>query len=132
MAGLQKILLAEDNQQLRDIYTFFLTEHGYDVAAAHDGDDALKIAKEFKPDLIFLDIMMPGKDGFEVLKILRHQPAYNCTKAKIVMLTNLGDASKVSPQVQEDMDGYVIKAEIELGDLVDIVKSLEPVLKVGK
>jgi DNA-binding response OmpR family regulator len=125
MAGLRKILLVEDNAQLQDIYKLFLTEHGFELATAADGDEALVVAKEFKPDLIFLDVMMPKKDGFEVLKILRHESDYNCMKTKIVMLTNLGDASKVSPQVHKDMDGYVIKAEIVLGDLLDIIKSLE-------
>lgn len=69
--------------------------------------------------------MIPKKDGFEVLKLLRHQPQYNCTSAKIVLLTNLGDASMVSTDVHNDMDGYVVKAEIALNDLLDIVKSLE-------
>ncbi len=92
---------------------------------ANDGEDGIEKAKVYRPDLIFLDIMMPKKDGFEVLKILRHDPSYNCTTTKIVMLTNLGDASKVSPEVKQDMDGYVIKAEISLSDLLDVIKSLE-------
>lgn len=125
MAGLQKILLVEDNAQLVEIYVLFLEQNGFKVATAADGDEALVIAKDYKPDLIFLDVMMPKKDGFEVLKILRNNPEYNCSSAKIVMLTNLGDASKVSPQVHKDMDGYVIKAEIVLDDLLDIIKSLE-------
>jgi CheY-like chemotaxis protein len=102
-----------------------LQQNGFDLATAADGDEALEVAKNYCPELIFLDIMMPKKDGFEVLKILRHQSEYNCTKAKIVLLTNLGDASKVSPQVHKDMDGYVIKAEIVLTDLLDIIKSLQ-------
>lgn len=125
MAGLQKILLVEDNAQLVEIYVLFLQQNGFQVATAADGDEALVVAKDYKPDLIFLDVMMPKKDGFEVLKILRNNPEYNCSAAKIVMLTNLGDASKVSPQVHKDMDGYVIKAEIVLSDLLDIIKSLE-------
>lgn len=125
MAGLQKILLVEDNAQLVEIYVLFLEQNGFQVATAADGDEALVVAKDYKPDLIFLDVMMPKKDGFEVLKILRNNPEYNCSTAKIVMLTNLGDASKVSPQVHKDMDGYVIKAEIVLNDLLDIIKSLE-------
>ncbi|HSW81622.1 MAG TPA: response regulator [Candidatus Saccharimonas sp.] len=125
MAGLQKILLVEDNAQLVDIYLLFLKQNGFDVATAMDGEQALTVAKTYKPDLIFLDVMMPKKDGFEVLKLLRHHSEYNCVHTKIVLLTNLGDANKVSPQVHKDMDGYVIKAEIVLSDLLDIIRSLE-------
>lgn len=125
MAGLRKILLVEDNPELRKMYETFLELNGFTVASAVDGEDGLNRAREYKPDLIFLDIMMPKKDGFEVLKILRHDPAYNCTKCKIVMLTNLGD-SKLTPDMRKDMDGYVIKAEIVLSDLLEVIKSLEP------
>lgn len=125
MAGLRKILLVEDNPELRKMYETFLTLNGFTIASGVDGEDGLNMAREFKPDLIFLDIMMPKKDGFEVLKILRHDPAYGCTKCKIVMLTNLGD-SKLTPDMRKDMDGYVIKAEIVLSDLLEVIKSLEP------
>jgi len=125
VAGLRKILLIEDNLELRNLYEIFLKQHGYDVAVAADGDAGLEVAKHIHPELIFLDVMMPKKNGFEVLKLLRHNPEYGCTKAKIVVLTNLGDSSRVSPEVRRDMDGYVIKAEIELGNLIDIIKSFD-------
>jgi len=125
VAGLRKILLVEDNIELRSIYSSFLKHRGYDIASAIDGEDGLKKAKLLRPDLIFLDIMMPNMDGFRVLKLLRHDETYGCTKAKIVLLTNLGDASRVDAKVKQDMDGYVIKAEINLNDLVDIIKSFE-------
>jgi len=125
VAGLQKILLVEDNPELRNLYEIFLKYNHFDVTTAIDGEDGLRVAQEFQPDLIFLDVMMPKKDGFEVLKLLRHDPQYNCTKAKIVLLTNLGDGSKVSPETRQDMDGYVIKAEIVLSDLLGIIKSFE-------
>lgn len=124
MAGLRKILLVEDSAELRTMYKTFLQLNGYTVATAVDGEDGLSQARQFKPDLIFLDIMMPKKDGYEVLRILRHDPTYNCIKTKIVMLTNLGD-SKVPADTQRDMDGYVIKAEIVLSDLIEVIKSLE-------
>jgi DNA-binding response OmpR family regulator len=124
VAGLRKILLVEDNLELRNLYNLFLKEHGFEVRTAIDGEDGLQVAKEFKPDLIFLDVMMPKIDGFQALKILRHNEKYGSTKTKIVLLTNLGDASKVSPSVRKDMDGYVVKAEVELTDLLDIIASL--------
>jgi two-component system alkaline phosphatase synthesis response regulator PhoP len=125
VVGSQKILLVEDNLELRTIYEQYLRRRGYDIISAADGEEGLKLAKELHPGLIFLDIMMPKIDGLKVLKLLRHDASYGCTKAKIVLLTNLGDASRVDPKIQKDMDGYVIKAEIELSDLIDIIKSFE-------
>jgi CheY-like chemotaxis protein len=128
VVGSQKILLVEDNLELRTIYEQYLRRRGYDIISAADGEEGLKLAKELHPGLIFLDIMMPKIDGLKVLKLLRHDASYGCTKAKIVLLTNLGDASRVDPKIQKDMDGYVIKAEIELSDLIDIIKSFEEML----
>lgn len=125
MVGSQKILLVEDNVELRTIYEQYLRRRGYDIISAVDGEEGLELAKKLRPSLIFLDIMMPKVDGLKVLKMLRHDETYGCTKSKIVLLTNLGDASRVDPKVQKDMDGYVIKAEIELSDLIDIIKSFE-------
>lgn len=125
MGGLRKILIVEDSIELRDIYKLFFTQKGFEVETALDGDEGLIKAKDFQPDLVFIDIMMPKRDGYQVLKELRHNPEYGCTKAKLVILTNLGDASKVSPEVAHDMDGYVIKAEVDLPDLLDVIKSLE-------
>lgn len=125
MAGSQKILLVEDNLELRTIYEQYLRRRGYDIIVAVDGEEGLELAKKLHPWLIFLDIMMPKIDGLKLLKMLRHDEEYGCTKSKIVLLTNLGDASRVDPKVQKDMDGYVIKAEIELSDLIDIIKSFE-------
>jgi DNA-binding response OmpR family regulator len=125
MGGLRKILIVEDSIELRDIYKLFFTQKGFEVETALDGEEGLVRAKEFQPDLVFIDIMMPKKDGYQVLKELRHNPEYGCTKAKLVILTNLGDSNKASPEVVHDMDGYVIKAEVDLPDLLDVIKSLE-------
>lgn len=125
MAGPRKILLVEDNAELRNLYETFLKYNKFIVETAVDGEDGIAKAKEFQPDFIFLDIMMPKMDGFEVLKTLRHDPSYNCTKTKIILLTNLGDGTQISESTRKDMDGYVIKAEIVLKDLLDIMKSLE-------
>jgi CheY-like chemotaxis protein len=125
VAGLRKILIVEDSIELRDVYLRYLRRKGFDVEAALDGEEGLRVAKEFRPDLVFIDIMMPKLNGYEVLKILRHNEEYGCTKAKLVILTNLGDSNNVSPEVAGDMDGYIIKAEINLPDLLDIIGSFD-------
>ena len=130
MAGSQKILLVEDNLELRMIYEQYLRRRGYDIVTAVDGEEGLEMAKKYRPWLIFLDIMMPKIDGLKLLKMLRHDDDYGCTKSKIVLLTNLGDASRVDPKIQKDMDGYVIKAEIELADLIAIIKSFQEMLNI--
>ena len=130
MAGSQKILLVEDNLELRMIYEQYLRRRGYDIVTAVDGEEGLEMAKKYRPWLIFLDIMMPKIDGLKLLKMLRHDDDYGCTKSKIVLLTNLGDASRVDPKIQKDMDGYVIKAEIELADLIAIIKSFQEMLGI--
>ena len=126
MVKIQKILLAEDNPKLRNVYTDFLTSNGYSVETAVDGEEVLEKSAAFVPDLIFLDIMMPNKDGFTALTELRHNLQYNATKAKIVLLSNLSvEASDHAAEANEDADGYAVKADVVLEDLLEIIKSLE-------
>jgi DNA-binding response OmpR family regulator len=107
------------------MYELILRDKGYDLATVADGEEALKVATTFQPDLVFLDIMIPRRNGLDVLKLLRHDAQYNCTHAKIVLLTNLSSESSVSEGWEEDADGYVVKAEIVPTDLFEIIKSLE-------
>lgn len=125
MGGLRKILLVEDNGTLSDIFKYFLEDHGFDIKVAADGEEGLEKARQHQPDLVFLDIMLPKISGIDVLGKLRGDPQYNCTKSKIVLLTNLGDATKIAPGVEKEIDGYVIKADIELKDLLEIIESLQ-------
>lgn len=124
MAGLQKILLVEDNPQIVEIYTTVLKADGYTVFNAGDYEGALKAAKQHQPDLIFVDVMIPGKSGLELLQELRTNPEYLCQKKKIVLLTNLSDNDDVRKALDTDQaDGYVIKSDIKAQDLDKIIKS---------
>ena len=69
-----KIMLVEDDKSLRDIYNIRLAAEGYTTALASDGEEALSVVVQEKPDLIIADVMMPKISGFDMLDILRSQP----------------------------------------------------------
>ncbi len=126
MVGLPKILLVEDTIQIIDIYSRILEMNGYPLKIARTIDELLEIAPDYKPDLIFLDIMLPGdRTGLDALPILRNEPKYGAVKARIVLLTNLGQNEEVQKMYEEYADGYVIKAEIDPHEIIDIIKSFE-------
>ena len=70
----KKILIVEDEQDIREIIKISLMQDGFQVIEANNGKDAIKLAKEEKPDLITMDIMMPNIDGFQAAKILKEDP----------------------------------------------------------
>ncbi len=125
MAGLQKILLVEDNQQIVDLYSTVLKKENYDLDIATTVDQALEKAKSFNPDIVLLDIMLPGgRSGLEALMILRTDPNYGCTDKYILMITNLGINDELEKAWKEYADGYIVKAEIVPHDLLKIIDSL--------
>ena len=69
------VLVVEDDDSLQDVLTYNLTKKGYRVLQAFDGDEALELARERKPDVIILDIMLPGLDGLEVCRMVRREMA---------------------------------------------------------
>jgi len=81
----KKILVVDDEEDIVDLIKYNLEKEGYAVATAQDGNIALAIAEEFKPDLIILDIMMPGPDGFEVCRRVRLIPGL--AQVSIIFLT---------------------------------------------
>ena len=103
----KKILIADDEPDILEIVHYNLKQEGYEVYTAKDGDDALLKAKQLKPDLIILDIMMPKKTGVEVCSILRTQPAFKDTL--IIFLTALSDESSQIKGLDTGADDYVNK-----------------------
>src|SRR5215471_13230129 len=85
----KKILIADDEPDILEIIQYNLQAEGYEVFTAKDGNEALARAKQVMPELIILDIMMPGKTGVEVCEILRTQAAFKDTL--IIFLTALND-----------------------------------------
>ena len=107
MVSGNKILIADDEPDILEIIEFNLQAQGYDVTTAKNGDEAFEKAKQVKPDLIILDIMMPGKNGIEVCKLLRMIPAFKQTL--IVFLTALSDETTEIKGLETGADDYLTK-----------------------
>jgi two-component system, OmpR family, alkaline phosphatase synthesis response regulator PhoP len=103
----KRILIADDEPDILEIIQYNLQREGYEVYTAKDGDEAIVRAKQVKPDLIILDIMMPKKTGVEVCEILRSQPAFKETL--IIFLTALSDESSQMRGLDTGADDYVNK-----------------------
>ena len=103
----KKILIADDEPDILEIIQFNLQAEGYEVATAKNGDEAIEMAKKHQPDLIILDIMMPGKNGIEVCKILRTQPNFKHTL--IIFLSALSDENTEISGLETGADDYLTK-----------------------
>ncbi|OIP25399.1 hypothetical protein AUK11_00440 [bacterium CG2_30_37_16] len=104
-----RVLIAEDDIQLVDMYKRKFDIEGFITEIAEDGEKALKAVREFKPDLLLLDIMMPKIDGLEVLEILRNNP--ETKDMLVVMLTNLGSETVAQKIKTLHATDYIIKAD---------------------
>ena len=103
----KKILIADDEPDILEIIQYNLQNEGYEVYTAKNGNEALDMAKRFNPDLIILDIMMPGKNGIEVCNLLRLQPAFKETL--IIFLTALSDEGTEVKGLESGADDYIAK-----------------------
>jgi DNA-binding response OmpR family regulator len=118
----KKILLVEDDKFLSEMYSTKLTESDFEVETAFDGEEGLRKAGEFQPDLILLDIVLPKKDGFEVLKGLKEKESLS--KILVIALTNLGQKEEVQKGFDLGANDYIIKAHFTPTEVVAKVKKL--------
>lgn len=102
-----KVLIADDEPDILEILKYNLEKEGYQVATAKDGNEALDRARQVRPDLIVLDMMMPKKSGLEVLELLRLQPDFRETL--IMFLTALNDENTQLKGFSTGADDYVSK-----------------------
>lgn len=101
------IVIADDEPDILEIISYNLKAEGYHVISAKNGNEAVEFAKLHKPDMMILDVMMPGKTGFEVCKILRVLPAFENTI--ILFLTALNDDSTEIKGLETGGDDYITK-----------------------
>ncbi len=107
MNTVKKILIADDEPDILEIIQYNLLTEGFEVITAKNGDEALDLTKRNNPDLIILDMMMPGKTGIEVCRLLRMQPAFK--KTLIIFLTALSDESTEIKGLESGADDYLTK-----------------------
>ena len=107
MSSPKKILIADDEPDILEIIQFNLAAEGYDVITAKNGDEAIEQAKKHLPDLIILDVMMPGKTGIETCNILRAQPVLKETL--IIFLSALSDEGTEIRGLESGADDYLTK-----------------------
>ena len=101
---MNKVLIVDDDKNLLDVLKYNLVNDGYDVVVAEDGIQSLDVARREKPDLILLDIMLPGLDGFEVCRILRKEMA-----VPILMLTAKTEEIDKVVGLELGADDYITK-----------------------
>jgi two-component system phosphate regulon response regulator PhoB len=106
MSG-ESILVVDDEEDILELVGYNLTKEGYSVLCVETGDQALKTARSALPDLVVLDLMLPGTDGLEVCKILKNDP--RTANVPIVMLTAKGEEADVVTGLELGADDYVTK-----------------------
>lgn len=128
-----KIMLVEDDNNLREIYEARLLAEGYEIVSAEDGEQALAMAVKEKPDLIISDIMMPKISGFDMLDILRSTPETKNTK--VIMMTALSQAEDKARADKLGADRYLVKSQVTLEDVAKVAREVlqdEDTVPAGK
>ena len=125
---MKKILIIDDSPDFREIFSMKLMSAGYAVTAAHNGQEGVEKARIVKPDLILLDMQMPGLSGAETLNMIRKEP--DAKDVKVMFLSSLGNADEASREINDkaakDLSalGYMRKSD----DLDTIVQRINGVL----
>jgi DNA-binding response OmpR family regulator len=117
-----KLLIIDDDPFILEMYVLKFKEEGFIVETAKEGKEGLRKIREMKPDLVFLDVVMPMLDGLEMLRELRKNK--ETQNMKIVLLTNLGQKDDVERGMKLGADDYIIKAHFTPSEVVAKARSI--------
>jgi len=117
-----KILIVEDDKFLRELISQKLSKEGFNVLDAVDGEEGIKKIKEEKPELVLLDLILPGIDGFEVLSRMREDPTVSSTP--VIILSNLGQKEDVERGLKLGAVDYLIKAHFTPGEIIEKIRGI--------
>ena len=118
MAGKQKILIVDDDENIANLVSLYLTKECFDTRIEHDGNSALVAFRDYKPDLVLLDLMLPGIDGYEVCREIR-----KTSKTPIIMLSAKTEVFDKVLGLELGADDYMIKP-FDSKELVARVKAV--------
>lgn len=115
----KKILIIEDDRALQNALVEALNQEGFETASAFDGEEGVQKAGTENPDLILLDIILPKKDGYEVLADLKNSPAKDIP---VLILTNLEEIDNVQKALDQGARTFMVKSDFSLRDIVEKIK----------
>ncbi|PIY90755.1 MAG: response regulator [Candidatus Nealsonbacteria bacterium CG_4_10_14_0_8_um_filter_35_10] len=116
------ILIVEDDKFLRELIAQKLLKEGYNISEAIDGEEGIKKIKTEKPDLILLDLILPGVDGFEVLS--RMKADEKLAEIPVIILSNLGQREEIERGLKLGANDYMIKAHFTPREIIDKIKTV--------
>jgi len=118
----KKILIVEDDKFLRELISKKLKDEGYQLAQAIDGEEGVVKAKEVSPDLILLDLILPGIDGFEVLSRIKKDSSVS--SIPVIILSNLGQKEEIERGIKLGAIDFLIKAHFTPGEIIEKIKEI--------
>ena len=118
----KKILIIEDDRFLRELMSRKLLSLQFDVAVAVDGEEGLEKIKSEMPDVVLLDLILPGINGFEVLENAKKNPA--TAKIPVIILSNLGQSEDIKKGLKLGAEDFLVKAHFTPQEIVNKLKSI--------
>ncbi len=122
MENKNKILVVEDEKTLRFLIVQSLKDDGFEVYESIDGEEGIKLAKESKPDLILLDLLLPGMNGFDVLSQLKRDSSTE--SIPVIILSNCGQEEEIERGMKLGATDYLVKAHFTLDEIAERVKKI--------
>ena len=120
MGGVKaKVLIVEDDEFLSELISTKLDKEGFDIALAGDGETGYKKIEQFRPDIILLDIMLPGMDGFEVLEKMKTHTDETLKTTPVIILSNLGDAEDIQKAMKLGATNYFVKTQHPISEIIE-------------
>jgi DNA-binding response OmpR family regulator len=118
----KKILIIEDDRFLRELIKMKLEKEKYTVIEAVDGEEGERKIKEEKPDLVLLDLILPGIDGFEVLSRIKEDPTLS--SIPVIILSNLGQKEEIEKGLKLGAIDFLVKAHFTPGEIIEKIKGI--------